>query len=85
MHLSPEWIEALADAGIEARHWSKVGDDAASDREDVFQSARRHGFVLLTRDLDFSRIFALAGDRSPSAGFCSARIACCRPTRQSFS
>ena len=29
MNLSPQWIEALADAGIEAQHWSKVGDGAA--------------------------------------------------------
>ena len=28
--------------------------------------ARRHGFVLLTHDLDFSRILALTGGRSPS-------------------
>ena len=65
MNLSPQWIEALADAGIEARHWSEVGDGAASDRE-IFQWARRHGFVLLTHDLDFSRILALTGGRSPS-------------------
>ena len=65
MNLSPQWIEALAEAGIEARHWSTVGDGAASDRE-LFHWARRHGFVLLTHDLDFSRILALAGGRSPS-------------------
>ena len=64
MNLSPRWIEALADAAIEARHWSTVGDGAASDRE-VFQWAGRHGFVPLTHDLD-SRILALAGGRSPS-------------------
>ena len=65
MNLSPQWIEALADAGIEARHWSEVGDGTASDRE-LFQWAQRHGFVLLTHDLDFSRILPLAGGRSPS-------------------
>ena len=65
MNLSPRWVEALADVGIEARHWSTVGDGAASDRE-VFQWVRQHGFVLLTHDLDFSRILALAGSRSPS-------------------
>ena len=42
-----------------------VGDGAASDRE-VFQWAGRHGFVVLTHDLDFGRILALAGGRSPS-------------------
>ena len=65
MNLSPQWTEALADAGIEAHHWSEFGDGAASDQE-VFQWARLHGFVLLTHDLDFSRILALAGGRSPS-------------------
>ena len=55
MNLSPQWTEALADAGIEALHWSKVGDGPASDRE-VFQCARLHGSLLLTHDLDFSRI-----------------------------
>ena len=65
MNLSPRWVEALEHAGIEARHWSTVGDGAASDR-DVFQWARRHGFVVLTHDLDFARILALAGSRSPS-------------------
>lgn len=65
MNLSPRWVEALERAGLEARHWSTVGDGAASDRE-VFQWARRHGFVVLTHDLDFGRILALAGGRSPS-------------------
>ena len=41
MNLSPRWIEALTDSGIEARHWSTVGDGAASDRlgNDTGQSA----------------------------------------------
>ena len=65
MNLSPRWVEALEDVGIEARHWSAVGDGAASDRE-VFQWARRHGLIVLTHDLDFGRILALAGGRSPS-------------------
>ena len=65
MNLSPRWVEVLEDAGIEARHWSAIGDGAASDR-DVFEWARRHGFTIFTHDLDFSRILALAGGRSPS-------------------
>ena len=28
MNLSPRWIEAQADASIEARHWNEVGDGA---------------------------------------------------------
>ena len=65
MNLSPRWVEALEHAGIEARHWSTVGDGAASDLE-VFQWARGHGFVVFTHDLDFGRILALAGSHSPS-------------------
>ena len=65
MNLSPRWVEALEHAGIEARHWNTVGEGAASDRE-VFQWARRQGYVVLTHDLDFGRILALAGSRSPS-------------------
>lgn len=65
MNLSPRWVEALDHAGIEARHWSTVGDGAASD-EEIFQWARRHRFVVLTHDLDFGRLLALAGSRWPS-------------------
>ena len=65
MNLSPRWVEALAGAGFEARHWSDVGDGAAADRE-IFRWARENEFVLLTHDLDFSRILALAGGSSPS-------------------
>ena len=65
MNLSPRWVEALEHADIEARHWSTVGDGAASDAE-VLQWARRRGFVLLTHDLDFGRLLALGGGRHPS-------------------
>lgn len=65
MNLSPRWVEALEHTGIEARHWSAVGDGAASDAE-VLQWARRGGFVLLTHDLDFGRLLALGGGRGPS-------------------
>ena len=65
MNLSPRWVEALRSAGIEARHWSAVGDGRASDTE-IFAWARRHGYVVFTHDLDFSRLVALAGDSTPS-------------------
>ena len=45
MNLSPRWVETLERAGIEARHWSAVGEGAASDRV-VFDWARRHGCVV---------------------------------------
>ncbi len=33
MNLSPSWINVLADAGIEAAHWSKLGACNAPDSE----------------------------------------------------
>lgn len=65
MNLSPRWVDTLEGAGMEARHWSAVGDGAASDRV-VFAWARQHGWVVLTHDLDFSRLLALTGARAPS-------------------
>ena len=65
MNLSLRWVETLERAGIEARHWSAVGDGPASERV-VFDWARRHGCVVLTHDLDFSRLLALSGARAAS-------------------
>lgn len=33
MNLSPRWIGMLADAGIEAAHWSTLGAHDATDAE----------------------------------------------------
>jgi predicted nuclease of predicted toxin-antitoxin system len=65
MNLSPSWVEVLAKAGIEAEHWSVVGDGRASDRE-IFEWASRSGFVIFTHDLDFGRLLALTGSAGPS-------------------
>jgi predicted nuclease of predicted toxin-antitoxin system len=31
MNLSPLWVDALTEAGIESVHWSTIGDPAAID------------------------------------------------------
>ena len=33
MNLSPRWVSVLGDAGIEAAHWSTLGDPKVSDSE----------------------------------------------------
>ena len=33
MNLSPRWVGVLADAGIEAVHWSTLGASSAPDSE----------------------------------------------------
>jgi predicted nuclease of predicted toxin-antitoxin system len=65
MNLSPVWVDALVEAGIEAQHWSTVGDGRASDKE-IFDWANRNGFVVFIHDLDFSRLLALTGSSGPS-------------------
>ena len=65
MILSPRWVGRLAEAGIEAAHWSAVGLAKASDPE-IMRYASTHGYVVLTHHLDFSAILAASGGDKPS-------------------
>jgi len=65
MNLSPRWVKTLAEAEIEASHWSSLGPVNASDA-DIMSFARTHGYVVLTHDLDFSAILAATQDAKPS-------------------
>ncbi|MBV8754599.1 MAG: DUF5615 family PIN-like protein [Hyphomicrobiales bacterium] len=65
MNLSPRWVELLNKAGFEAVHWSTIGPGSASDLE-IMMFARRHGYVLLTHDLDFGAILAATRGQKPS-------------------
>ena len=55
MNLSPEWVPLLAGHGWEARRWSSIGRADDPD-EDLIAWASAHRWVVLTQDLDFSRI-----------------------------
>ena len=65
MNLSPRWARVLADAGIEAAHWSGLGAGNAPDIE-IMDFARAHGYVVFTHDLDFSAILAATHGEKPS-------------------
>jgi predicted nuclease of predicted toxin-antitoxin system len=65
MNLSPHWVSLLADAGISAKHWSKIGLAQAPDLE-IMAYARTNQFVVLTHDLDFSAILAATHGEKPS-------------------
>lgn len=65
LNLSPRWIEWLKDSGLEAEHWSRVGDLKASDSE-IMAYAAAHGYVVLTHDLDFSSVLAASRGANPS-------------------
>ena len=65
MNLSPRWIGLLADAGIDAEHWSALGANNAPDSE-IMAYASANDYVVLTHDLDFSAILAATHGNKPS-------------------
>lgn len=65
MNLPPSWVEFLSDQGIEAVHWSHVGDGRAPDSE-ILKWADKHDFTVFTHDLDFTTLLAITGASGPS-------------------
>lgn len=65
MNLPASWISTLEKAGFHAVHWSQVGAGNAKDA-DIVAWAAEHEYVILTHDLDFSRILALTTESGPS-------------------
>jgi predicted nuclease of predicted toxin-antitoxin system len=65
MNLSPRWIDFLTNAGLEAVHWSAIGEPNAPDSE-IMRYAAEHGYIVLTHDLDFSAILAASHGEKPS-------------------
>ena len=65
MNLSPRWVGLLADAGIDAQHWSTLGAGNAPDSE-IMAYAKANDCVVLTHDLDFGAILAATRGSKPS-------------------
>jgi len=65
VNLSPAWVAAFASHGIDAVHWTTIGDPRAPD-EAIMQYGREHGYVVFTHDLDFGALLALTRARGPS-------------------
>lgn len=65
MNLSPQWVGFLTSHGVEAIHWSAVGSAKAPDTT-LVDWARENAHLVLTHDLDFSALIALAGLNGPS-------------------
>lgn len=65
MNLSPRWVDALTNAGVEATHWSSLGTNNALDSE-IMSYAHANDYVVLTHDLDFSAILAATQGEKPS-------------------
>jgi predicted nuclease of predicted toxin-antitoxin system len=59
-NLSPRLVTQLADLYPDSNHVYPLGLDRVSDHE-VFEYARREGFLLVTKDADFSDLSVLRG------------------------
>ncbi|MCC5941499.1 MAG: DUF5615 family PIN-like protein [Balneolaceae bacterium] len=65
MNLTPEWVKALKEDGINAVHWSTLGALNDPDRE-IMDYARTEDYVVFTHDLDFGDILAVTEANGPS-------------------
>ena len=64
-NISPNLCLAIKDMGYEARHVKHVGLIATSDKT-IFEFAQKSNEIIITHDLDYSRIHALSGATKPS-------------------
>jgi predicted nuclease of predicted toxin-antitoxin system len=65
LNLTPAWVGFLREQGLDAEHWSEVGDLRAPDAE-IMQWALQHGCVVFTHDLDYSALLAATRASGPS-------------------
>jgi predicted nuclease of predicted toxin-antitoxin system len=64
MPATPDAVPHLRAAGHDAIHASSVGLAEATDQE-IIETARRDGRVVITADLDYPRLVLLADEDSP--------------------
>jgi predicted nuclease of predicted toxin-antitoxin system len=65
VNLAVRWATMLSEKGIEAVHWSAIGDSKVSDIE-IMSYARQNGYSVFTNDLDFSAILVSTRASGPS-------------------
>ena len=65
MNLAPALSDVLQSSGLEAIHWSAVGEASASDAS-VMEWALANGYIVLTHDLDSAAVWAATSAGGPS-------------------
>ena len=65
MNLSPLWVQFLVENGIDAVHWSTIGDSTAPDST-ILNYAASNALIVFTHDLDFGMLLAARKSRGPS-------------------
>jgi len=64
-NLPPRWCDYLSSFGIRAAHWRDIGK--VGDPDDlIFDHASVHRKIIITQDLDFTRLLARRGTHLPS-------------------
>ena len=59
------WVAYLQEHGHAARHWREIGPANAPDSE-IMLWAKEHNAVVLTQDLDFTKLLFQARVKLPS-------------------
>lgn len=77
-NLPPVWCEYLKQRGHHAVHWKDIGSLGDPD-EVIFDTAQANGSVILTQNLDFTRMIALRGTKLPS--LIQLRVDCPIPSK----
>lgn len=70
------WVEHLRQCGHTARHWREVGAPNAPD-EEIMRWANQNDAVVLTQDLDFTKL--LFQSRAPLPSVIQLRLDDVRP------
>ena len=65
MNLSPLWVAYFLENGVEAQHWSSVGNPNDPDVV-ILDWANQNQAIVFTNDLDFGAILAASQAKSPS-------------------
>lgn len=59
------WVDYLRKSGHNARHWRELGAPNAPDKE-IMDWAAKNDAVMLTHDLDFTKLLFQSGAKLPS-------------------
>ncbi len=65
MNLAVDWVTFLRERGHDCEHWSRIGNQDDDDSL-LLDHCEKSDAVLLSADLDFSRILANRGSAKPS-------------------
>jgi len=65
VNLAVRWAKILSKRGVEAVHWTEIGNASAQDIE-IMSYALEKGYSVFTNDLDFSAILVSTRASGPS-------------------